>query len=325
MYRRSLILGVLAALMASLGGGREVRAERSGLLIGTGAPGGVYYPLGDAICHLFNFASEWQGMRCAAAPSAGSVENIAALRAGRVDLAIVQSDVLADAVKGEGPFEPDGPWPGLRAVFAAHDEPFTIVVRPDAAIVSAADLRGKRINIGAAGSGQRLQMEHMMAAIGLTRADFAAVLELDPIEQVRALCDGRVNAIVYAVGHPSGLIQAATRDCGGRIVPAAGDRIRALIESHAEYGTMVVPGGLYAGSPVDVPTFGPRAILVATDQVPAMTIYELVKSVFDGFDEFVRLHPAFGALAPERMARTPTFVPVHAGAVRFFQERGWAR
>lgn len=325
MYRRSLILGVLAALVASIGRGKEVRAQRRGLLIGTGAPGGVYYPLGGAICRLFNFADARHGMRCAADPSAGSVENITALRAGRVDLAIVQSDVLVDAVKGEGPFKPDGPWPGLRAVFAAHDEPFTIVVRPDAAIASSADLRGKRINIGAAGSGQRLQMEHMMAAADLTRADFAAALELDPIEQVRALCDGRVDAIVYAVGHPNGLTQEVTRACGGRIIPAACDRIRTLIEGHAEYSNMVVPGGLYAGSPVDVPTFGARAILVATDRIPTATIYELAKAVFDEFDEFVRLHPAFGALTPERMARTPTFVPVHAGAARFFQERGWGR
>lgn len=294
---------------------------RQGVLIGTGVAGGVYYPLGGAVCRLFNFTSDRHGLRCAATVSAGSVDNIERLRAGHIDVAIVQSDVLADAIQGAGPFAGTGAWPALRTLFAAHDEPFTIVAR-DAGISTSADLAGKRINIGDAGSGHRLKMERLMAASGIAPKDFAEVLELNATEQVAALCAGRLDAMVYSVGHPNGLIQEATAKCGGRIVPIQSERIQAMLERHREYRAMSVPGRFYAGQPAVIPSFGISSIIVVSEQLSDTAAYELVKSVFDDFGEFVRLHPAFAPLEQRKSAQAGSFAPLHLGAEKYFRERG---
>ncbi len=192
------------------------------MLIGTGAAGGVYHPLGESICRLFNFTTDRHGLRCAASVSAGSIDNIEQLRAGAIDVAIVQSDTVTDAIAGTGPFQLAGAWPELRVLFVAHDEPFTIVASPTSGIATSTDLLGKRVNMGEAGSGYRMAMDRLAAAGELTRDSFSQVLELSPRDQVAALCAGQLDAIVYLVGHPNGLIQEATGE-----MPRA-DRTRSI-------------------------------------------------------------------------------------------------
>ncbi|HJS33082.1 MAG TPA: TAXI family TRAP transporter solute-binding subunit, partial [Alphaproteobacteria bacterium] len=239
-----------------------------------------------------------------------------------IDVAIAQSDVFADAIRGEGAFSADGPMPNLRLVLAAHDEPFTIVARTDIGIVSSADLAGKRVNIGDIGSGHRVMMERLLRASGLARSDFAAALELGPGSQVQALCEGRVDAIVYSVGHPNGLIQEAIRSCGGRLIPVVEDRIREIVASHSEYAPMSIPGGVYRENWADTPTFGTRAMVVTIAEASAPAIRHLVQSVIENVDEFQRLHLAFARLDPRRMAMRPDFAAFHPGAESYLRERG---
>jgi TRAP transporter TAXI family solute receptor len=295
---------------------------RQGVLISTGSPGGVYHPLGGSICRLFNFTTERHGLRCAATVSAGAVANIELLRAGHVEVAIVQSDVLDDAIAGEGPFAAVGAWPDLRVLFVAHEEPFTIVANPSSGIATSADLLGKRVNIGDKGSGYRLAMERLMVASKLTRDSFAQVLELTPRDQVAALCAGQLDAIAYSAGHPNGVIQEAINRCHGRIVPVHSERIRMVLESHNEYRSMNVPGGVYDGHPDPVATFGTTAVVVTSANLPTAAAYELIRSVFDDFEEFTRLHPAFAPLTAQNSARRPPFAKFHDGAEKYFRERG---
>lgn len=322
-YSSALVAAVLALLAIA---SASQAAERRGILIGTASPGGIYYALGGSICRLFNLDAVERGvnLRCAAQISAGSVENVAAIRDGSIDAALIQSDVLADAIAARSGLSGSPSAPALQAVFVAHDEPFTVIARADLAAQSLADLTGKRISIGEPGSGHRFNMERVMAATGVKREDFALVLELDPIAQVRALCESRVDAIVYSVGHPNGLVQEALGACRGRLVPVIGERIEALIRRHAEYAPMVIPGALYPGA-TDTQSFGTRAVLVVGDRVAPDTVYELTKAVFGSIEDLRRLHPAFQPLAPERMARIPAFAPVHEGAARYYRERGWIR
>lgn len=317
----------LAALLLTFVGSITLAAPalaqaRQGVLISTGSPGGVYHPLGGSICRLFNFTTERHGLRCAATVSAGSVANIDLLRAGHIEVAIVQSDVLFDAIAGEGPFAAKGAWPDLRVLFVAHEEPFTIVASASSGIATSADLLGKRVNVGDPGSGYRLKMERLMEASNLTRESFAQVLELTPRDQIAALCAGQLDAVVYSVGHPNGLIQEATARCNGHIVPVQSERIRTMIERHHECRDMVVPGGLYAGQPDPISTFGTTAIVVASAQLPATAAYELVRSVFEDFEEFTRLHPAFAPLTAQNSARRMPYAKFHDGAEKYFRERG---
>jgi uncharacterized protein len=303
--------------------GSETPRRETTVVIGAGSVGSDYYPLGGAVCRLVNLETARHGIRCRTATSPGSVFNVTALREGRFDLAVLRSDVQHDAVTGGGPFTRQGAFTALRAVLSAQAEPFAVVVRADSGIQTAGDLVGRRVNIGDTGSGHRLAMERVMEALGVTRADFALVTELPPGEQNDALCEGRVDAVVYAAGHPNGIVQDAIRRCGGRLVAMSGPPVDALLASHPEYTRAVILAGLYPGHSVDIPTFGARATLVTTAAAPDDVVYEITRAVLERFDDFKRLHAAFAPLDPREMVLAASRAPLHRGAERYYRERGW--
>ena len=323
VWRRAAVGGAVAALAAGLLACTLV-LDRPDAVIGTGSPSGIYYPLGGSICRLFNLDTPIDGRRCVTVPSAGPIANINSLHDGRTDIDIVPSDVLADAVKGEGDFAWRGPDPELRILFTGHADAFTIVARRELGIHSAAELRGMRINMGSPGSGERVGMERVMAALGLTRKDFAEVRELSIAEQHRALCADELDAIVYLVAHPNGLIQDVVRMCRGVLVNVSGPPIDDMLSRHQEYQRTVIAGGTYTSNPVDVQTLGVRAAVVTTTRLSEKVAYEITKAVFDHFEDFRRLHPLFATLAVDDMVDVAGRAPIHAGAARYYRERGWA-
>jgi TRAP transporter TAXI family solute receptor len=229
--------------------GSEHPRHETTVVIGTGSVGSDYYPLGGAVCRLVNLKTARHGIRCRTTTSPGSVFNVAALREGRFDLAVLRFDVQDDAVTGHGPFARQGAFTSLRTVLSAHAEPFAVVVRADSGIRTATDLVGRRVNIGNAGSAHRLAMERVMAVLGVTHADFALVMELPPEEQNEALCKGRVDAVVYVAGNPNGIVQDGIRRCGGRLVAMSGPRVEALLASHSELLARRHPRGPVSGPP----------------------------------------------------------------------------
>ncbi len=321
MRRISGLLPALAGLLALVSMG-PATAEQRFVTIGTGAVTGVYYPTGGAICRLVNRDRKRHGIRCSVESTGGSIYNLNTLRAGELDLGIVQSDWQYHAFKGTSEFAERGPFEDLRAVFSLHPEPFTVVARADAGIETFTDLQGKRVNIGNPGSGQRGTMEVVMEAFGWTRDDFALVSELKAAEQARALCDNKIDAMVYTVGHPSGSIKEATTACDAVLVEVAGPEIDALVEANPYYRHAVIPGGTYKGTDADVATFGVAATLVSTAATEPERVYQVVRAVFDHFDRFRRLHPAFARLDKRSMTRDGLTAPLHPGARRYFREAG---
>lgn len=317
-WRGAAALGLVAAASAC-----ALVVEPPDVTIGTGSLSGVYYPLGDSICRLFNLERVQDGRRCVAQPSAGPVANIEALKSGRIDIGIVQSDVLADAAAGAGPFAAYGRDASLRVLFTGHAEAFTLVARRALGIRSAAELRGTRINMGSPGSGERIAMARVMAALGVTQQDFASVQELSRGEQHRALCNGELDAMVYSVGHPDGLIRDALSMCGSVLLDVSGAPIDAMLARHPEYAPTVIRGNTYADNPLDVQTLGVRAVVVATTRLPDRLAYEITKAVFDNFEDFRRLHPLFAMLSTADMAAGAGSAPIHPGAQRYYRERGW--
>ena len=175
------------------------------------------------------------------------------------------SDVLADAMAGEGPFAGRDPATDLRVLFAGHVDAFTLVAHQGSGIRTVEDLRGKRIGIGSPGSRQGADMEGVMAALGLTRDEFAEVRELSPAEQNRAFCANELDAIVYSVSHPNGLIRDATLTCHGMLVAVSGPAIDRMLSEYQEYERATIPGGTYPANPTDVPTFGVRAVVARSE------------------------------------------------------------
>ncbi|MCK0142860.1 TAXI family TRAP transporter solute-binding subunit [Aliiroseovarius sp. F20344] len=292
------------------------------ITIGTGGVTGVYYPTGGAICRLVNKGRKDHGVRCSVESTGGSVYNINTIREGELEFGVAQSDWQYHAYNGTSKFEEAGAFPGLRAVFSVHPEPFTVVARADSGIKTFEDLKGKRVNIGNPGSGQRGTMEVLLEALGWTTGDFALATELKASEQSAALCDNQIDAMVYTVGHPSGSIQEATTACDSVLVEVSGDVVNKLVEDNAFYRTAVIPGGMYRGNDADTATFGVGATFVSSDKVSDDAVYAVVSSVMNNIEDFKGLHPAFANLDPKEMATAGLSAPLHPGAEKYYKEAG---
>ncbi|MBI1495289.1 TAXI family TRAP transporter solute-binding subunit [Rhodobacteraceae bacterium MYP1-1] len=311
------------ATAATLATGGAMAQDQQFITIGTGGVTGVYYPTGGAICRLVNKGRRDHGVRCSVESTGGSVYNINTIREGELEFGVAQSDWQHHAFHGTSKFEEAGAFEELRAVFSVHPEPFTVVARADSGISTFADLAGKRVNIGNPGSGARGTMEVLMEASGMTTDDFALATELKPAEQSAALCDNQIDAMVFTVGHPSGTIQEATTACDSVIVEVSGEAVDGLINDNAYYRTATVPGGMYRGNDADVGTFGVGATFVSSTNVSEDVVYALVSSIFENFDDFKGLHPAFANLTPEEMATAGLSAPLHDGAAKYYREQGW--
>ncbi|MCK7549588.1 TAXI family TRAP transporter solute-binding subunit [Marinobacter koreensis] len=322
----TLKLKVSALAMAaavSLGASTSVSAqEQQFITIGTGGVTGVYYPAGGAICRLVNMDRKEHGIRCSVESTGGSVYNLNAIRQGELDLAVAQSDWQYHAYNGTSQFKDDGPNKKLRAVFSLHPEPFTVVASKASGVKKFEDLAGKRVSVGNPGSGQRATAEVLMDEMGWTMDKFSLAAELKASEQSQALCDGNIDAFFYTVGHPSGAIKEATTSCDSVIVEVDNDATKKLIKDNPYYRKAVIPGGMYRGTDEDVTTFGVGATLVSSTDVPDDVVYEVVKAVFENFDSFKRLHPAFANLKKEEMVHDGLSAPLHPGALKYYTEVG---
>jgi len=301
----------------------SAQAKERFVTIGTGGQTGVYYVVGQSICSLVNRNTKEHGIKCTAPSTGGSVANINSIRTGEMDMGVAQSDWQYHAYNGTSKFQETGPFKELRAVFSVHAEPFTVVARRDSGIKTFDDLKGKRVNVGNPGSGQRGTMEVVMEAKGWKMSDFKLASELKGAEQSAALCDNKVDAIVYTVGHPNGSIQEATTSCDSVIVPVVGPVIDKLVADNAFYGKATIPGKMYKGNDADVETFGVGATFVSSSKVDPELVYQVVKAVFDNFDRFKKLHPAFANLDPKVMIKRNLSAPLHEGAIRYYKEKGW--
>jgi len=316
-------LTLVAAALALSAPLSVAQAQPKFMTVGTGGVTGVYYAAGGAICRLVNKDRAQHGIRCSVESTGGSVVNINTIRAGELDFGVTQTDWMYHAVNGSKVFEKDGKFSDLRSVFSLHPEPFTVLSRKEANITKFADFKGKRFNISNPGSGNRSSLEQLMQAMGWTNSDFGLAAELKADEHGAALCDNKIDGFFYGVGHPSANIQDPITTCGAKLVPLTGPAVDKLIKENAFYAAVDIPGGLYAGHPNPTRTYGVLASLVTSAKVPDATVYALTKAVFDNFDEFKKLHPAFVGLDPKQMIKDGLSAPLHPGAVKYYKEKGW--
>ncbi|MDG6239283.1 TAXI family TRAP transporter solute-binding subunit [Glaesserella parasuis] len=311
------------SLVASLAmGSMAAHAEDKFVTIGTGGQTGVYYVVGQSICQLVNRDTAKTNVKCNAPSTGASVANLNAIADKQMEMGIAQSDWQYHAYNGSSSFEGKKN-DKLRAVFSIHPEPFTVMARTDAKITNFDDLKGKRVNVGDPGSGTRATMNVILAAKGWTDKEFKVASELKPAEMASVMCDNNLDAITYNAGHPNGALKEAAASCDAHLVPVTGEAIDKLVADHPYYAKATIPGGLYKGTDNPVDTFGVYATLVTSADVDADRVYTVVKAVFDNFDRFKRLHPAFENLKEEEMIKNALSAPLHEGAIRYYKERGW--
>lgn len=319
---KKILFFSLLGMTATAYNAQAAEPKKQFVTIGTGGVTGVYYPTGGAICRLVNQKRKEHGIRCSVESTGGSIYNINTIRAGELDMGVAQSDWQYHAYNGTSKFEKAGAYKDLRAVFSIHPEPYTVVARADSGVKKFTDLKGKRVNIGSPGTGQRATTQVLLDAMGWSTKDFSLVSELKPAEQSKALCDNKIDAMVYVVGHPSGSIKEATTSCDSVLVEVSGSPVDKLIADNSFYRKATIPGGMYSGNPNDVNTFGVGATFVSSASVPDDVIYNIVKAVFENFDSFTKFHPAFANLKKEEMVKDSLSAPLHPGAIKYYKEVG---
>ena len=316
-----LKIGFAALLATGLLAAPAFAQKTRFISIGTGGVTGVYYPTGGAICRLVNKMRKKTGIRCSAESTGGSIYNINTIKAGELEFGVAQSDWQHHAYHGTSKFK-GKQFKKLRAVFSVHPEPVTVIASIASGIKTFTDLKGKRVNIGNPGSGTRGTWEVLEAAMGWKRGDLKLAASMKSSETAQAVCDGKLDAYFWLVGHPSALTQESLASCATRLVHVVGPAIDKLVNDNPYYRTATIPAKMYK-SKEDIKTFGVGATFVTSADVPDLVVYTVVKAVFDNFGQFKKLHPAFANLKEKEMIRDSLSAPLHPGAVKYYKERGW--
>ncbi len=297
-----------------------VRANIDAFTIGTGSPTGVYFPAGKAICKAFKESSAGPSYGCTAKNTGGSIYNIDHVQSGDLELGIAQADTLHRAWSNEPPFKEAAD--KLRVLFALHDESVTMVVHKKSGVTSLGRMRGKRINVGPKGSGGERIVAELMSSCKIFPGDMAQLGRLKNSEMPEALKKRQMDGYFYVVGHPNANVANVAASIPLEILPLNGGCVDSIVKEKPYFDHTSVPGGLYRGVGADVPTFGVRAWLVSSADIPEEAVYELVKAFFEKMDVFRRQHPTFYRLSPRKMLKKFS-VPYHAGALRYYMEKGW--
>ncbi len=316
----ALVFGV--ALLAGMGPFEtQAQAKTIFVTIGTGGITGVYYPTGGAIAKMVNKKRKEYGIRATVESTGGSVFNINAIMSGDLEFGVVQSDRQYQAYHGEADWE-GKPQEKLRAVFSIHPESVSLLAAVDANINSILDLKGKTVNIGNPGSGHRKNAIDALTAVGLDWEKDVRAEGLKAAEAASMLQDGRIDAYFYTVGHPNGSFKEATAGKReAKFVSITG--IEDLLAQYPYYAASFIPVDQYPNAINDgnVETFGVKATFCTSSDVSAEIVYAITKEVFENFDDFKKLHPAYAVLTKESMLEGLS-APMHEGALKYFKEAG---
>ncbi|SHK49022.1 hypothetical protein SAMN05216582_105115 [Selenomonas ruminantium] len=316
-WKKALVAGLAVVAMAAVftGCGGDNAAEKKFLNIGTGGTAGTYYPIGGAMAEVLN--KDIPGMNASAQSTGASVANINMLKDGSVDLAIVQNDITYYAVNGTEMFK-DKKVEGLKGIATLYPETCQAVTLDSSGIKSIADLKGKKVAVGAMGSGVEANARQIMEAYGITYNDIQ-VQYLSFAEAASALKDGNIDVAFLTAGYPTSAVQDIASQHKVRLLPVDADKADALIAKYPFYTKTKIPAGTYAGFDEEVPAVSVMAMLVANDKVDDKLGYEITKALFKNLDRIHAAHSAAKAILKEK-ALEGMSLPVNAGAEKFFKE-----
>ena len=313
-FLRTLLLTAAVLLLGST-------LAQSELSIATGGTGGVYYPTGGAYAELIN--NYMDGYTAIAEVTGASVENVGLVSRGDSDMALALADTVFQAYSGEGRFGPDGELPqleNLRALGSAYPNAVHIVTIEGSGVTSLQDLAGKRVSVGAPGSGTELSAQTILNANGITYDDIDEQL-LNFNETADALRDGQIDAGFLSVGPPTSSILslAETRDIN--LVPMSEEEVTAATDAEPTFAAYTIPGGTYAGQDEDTTTVGTPNVIIVNAELDEEIAYSFVSALFENIDEVIAVHPSANDTTPEfSLSSTP--IPLHPGALRYYEEQG---
>lgn len=306
----SLVLVSVIALVAGCGGDSGKRF----LNIATGGTAGTYYPIGGAMAELLN--QNITGMNASAQSTGATVANINMLKDGQVELAIVQNDITYYAANGTEMFE-GKKVDNIRGIAALYPETCQVVTLESKGIKTIAGLKGKRVAVGAMGSGAEANARQILAAYGITYDDIDEQF-LSFSEAASALKDGNVDAAFVTAGYPTAAVQDIASQNKVRLISMESDKIDELIKKYPFYTKSTVPAGTY-GMATPVETVSVMAILVCSDKVNDALGYDIAKALFTHLDRLQAAHSAAKAISKDGATKGMP-VQMNAGAEKFFKE-----
>ncbi len=302
-----------------------VAAERQYLNIGTAGIGGGYYPTGGFICNLVNKSRKKNGhnIRCTVESTGGSVANLRSIQSGELDVGIAQADWQYHSKNGTSKFEKDGKNEKLRFLFSLHMDVAQLVAKKSIGAKSFKDLKGKVFNIGNVGSGQEASFRFALNQYGLKPSEFfSKATQLTSKEQSSALCDGKIDGFFYTAGIGASTITEAANSCDISILNWEDDTIKKMISEYPYYGTAIIPANSYKGQTEKVTTWGMPATIVASADTDEEVVYQLVKAIFDNFEDLKKQSSMYVGLTREGSVKNGQSAPYHPGALRYFKEVG---
>ncbi|MGD9044112.1 MAG: TAXI family TRAP transporter solute-binding subunit [Desulfobacterales bacterium] len=293
------------------------------ILIGTGETETFSHFAGRMLCRVMNKHSN--DLNCRTVPGPGDAHNLTNLQGGSLDIGLIDSRMLHDAMNKIGYFKFfDISYDNLRTIAPLYDDPVTLVARRDAEIASLDELKGKRINAGAPRSPQRLVVDTILKTKKWTKADFSLVGEISASlsQDTMAFCHGTVQAMVHIGVHPDSSLQKLLKLCEANLVGMYDADIEKLVNDHPAFFKINIAADTYPSLPTGVSTFGTQAVLVVSQDLDAQTAYNIVDAIYSNRKRLKNAHPALAPLTLDADRKSVVGIQLHPGAEKYFSEHG---
>ena len=309
-------LAVLAALAFALFTGCSGETKKN-YILATGGTSGTYYPFGGAIANVWN--TKLENMNVTAQATGASAENLRLINKGEAEFAIVQNDVMDYAYNGTDLFAGEK-LSNIMTIGTMYPEVVQIAVSKASGIKSVADFKGKRISVGAAGSGVEFNAKQIMEGYGLTFDDIKKS-NLSFKESADGIQNGTLDGCFITAGVPNAALQELAFTAGLTLIPVDGAAADKICAKYGYYTKTIIPGGTYKGTDEDVGALAIMATLAVSSKLDEQTVYEMTKALFSNLVELGNGH-AKGKEVSAKTAITGVSVPFHPGAIKYYKEIG---
>lgn len=315
--------GALIICAFLIGGVFPFSANAFDILLGTGETGTFSHFTGRTICRIINrHASD---INCKTVPAPDDVHNLTNLQEGSLDIGLIDSRMLHDAMNKTGYFEfLDISYDNLRVLVPLYEVPVTLVVRGNAKITSLEALKGKRINAGAPRSPEHLAVDTIMKVKNWSEKDFSLLGELpdSQSQDTMAFCQGTIQAMVHIGVHPDSSLQQLFRLCKARLVNMNDKDIEKLVNDHPAFTNINIAADTYPSQPREVATFGTSVSLIASADLDEQTAYKIIDAIYSNRKQLNRAHPALSSFTLDAAQKYDVGIPLHPGAAKYFSEHG---
>jgi len=314
-------LGILVLTLALVASIMSCGAPKQTFVsIASGGTGGTYYPLAGAMAAIWN--ASIKGMNASAQTTGASVANVNLLREAKADIIFVQNDIAYYAANGLEMFK-DKPFPELKGMACLYPETCQLIVLANSGIKTVADLKGKKVAVGAAGSGVEANARQIMAAAGVTYADIQ-VQYLSFNEAASNLKDGNIDAAFLTAGHPTAAVQDIAASKAIAMVAIDATIAAKLQSTYPFYTKTTIPAGTYKGVDTDTETVAVMSMLAVSSKLDASSVEKMLQTMFakEGSDRLTAAHAKAGAMITLANAKNGMSLPLHAGAEKFYGKAG---